>query len=88
MDRDMLEKIIPPTQLNPDSSADAGARYEYLVITKLPHEHRSEVRGALREHAEYGKWELMRSCLYEGGGQKYWMRRRVMRVATTLNIRA
>lgn len=84
----MLEKIIPPTQENPATPGDPGQRYEYLVITTAPHEHRSEIRGVLREHAEYGKWELMRSCLYEGGGQKYWMRRRVMRVARTLDIRA
>ncbi|WP_235045903.1 DUF5703 family protein, partial [Paeniglutamicibacter gangotriensis] len=37
---------------------------------------------------EYGKWELVRTCLYEGGGQKYWMRRRIMRVKPTLDIRA
>lgn len=84
----MIEKLIPAAQANPAESGDAAHRYEYLVITTLPHEHRSLVRGALREHAEYGKWELMRSCLFEGGGQKYWMRRRVTRVTPTLNIRA
>ncbi|MFJ6416273.1 DUF5703 family protein [Paeniglutamicibacter sp. NPDC091659] len=84
----MIEKIIPPQQIIAGSPDAATQRYEYLVITTLPHEQRSMVRGALREHAEYGKWELMRSCLYQGGGQKYWMRRRVMRVTPTLNIRA
>lgn len=88
MDRDMIEKIIPPQKIIAGSPDAANQRYEYLVITTLPHEQRSLVRGALREHAEYGKWELMRSCLYQGGGQKYWMRRRVMRVKPTLNIRA
>ena len=84
----MIEKIIPPQAAAAGSPDTASRRYEYLVITTAPHEQRSMVRGILREHAEYGKWELMRSCLYQGGGQRYWMRRRVMRVNATLEIRA
>ncbi|PQZ93968.1 hypothetical protein CQ018_09810 [Arthrobacter sp. MYb227] len=79
---------MPAAQANALEIGDAAHRYEYLVITTLPHEQRSLIRGAIREHAEYGKWELMRSCLFEGGGQKYWLRRRVTRVIPTLNIRA
>lgn len=82
----MIEKIIPPEQFVAGGPDEGKPRYEYLVITTLPHEHRSLARGIVREHAEYGKWELMRSCLYQGGGQKYWMRRRVTRVHPTLVI--
>lgn len=84
----MIEKKIPVARRADQMPGDPEHLYEYLVITARPGEHRSVARAALREHSEYGKWELVRTCLYEGGGQKYWMRRRVMRVRPTLNIRA
>lgn len=63
---------------------DADQRYEYLLLTVAPHERLSEARARLREHAEYGKWELTRSVLLYGGTRKYWLRRRVMRVERTV----
>ncbi|MFL4478665.1 DUF5703 family protein [Paeniglutamicibacter sp. ORCA_105] len=83
----MIEKKIPVARARDQMPGDPEHLFEYLVIAALPGEHRSVARAALREHSEYGKWELVRTCLYEGGGQKYWMRRRVMRVKPTLNIR-
>lgn len=83
----MIEKKIPAANPFETMPGDPEHRFEYLIITARPGEHRSIARAALREHSEYGKWELVRSCLYEGGGQKYWMRRRIMRVRQTLNIR-
>lgn len=62
---------------------DADQRYEYLLLTVSPHEQLSDARARLREHAEYGKWELTRSVLLYGGTHKYWLRRRVMRVERT-----
>lgn len=59
-------------------------RFEYLVITAFPGEPKNLARSALKEHAENGKWELLRTCRYEGGGYKYWLRRRVIRVSGTL----
>ena len=64
-------------------SRDADQRYEYLLLTVAPHEKVGEARARLREHAEYGKWELVRSVLLYGGTRKYWLRRRVMRVERT-----
>lgn len=61
------------------------ARYEYLVITQFPGEPKQVARAALREHADIGKWELMRTLRFEGGSYKYWLRRRVTRVRSTLN---
>ncbi|MBG6192354.1 hypothetical protein IWX64_003325 [Arthrobacter sp. CAN_A212] len=58
-------------------------RYEYLVLTVKAGEPVNAARQALTEHAEYGKWELERSCIYIGGGRRYWMRRKVMRVERT-----
>jgi hypothetical protein len=42
------------------------------------------VRATLTEQSEYGRWDLVRTRLYLGGGKKVWMRRRIIRVASTL----
>ncbi|MET4001628.1 MULTISPECIES: DUF5703 family protein [Arthrobacter] len=60
--------------------------YEYLEITLTPGESVPGAYQRLREHAEYGQWELARSTLYMGGQRKYVMRRKVLRVERTLNI--
>ncbi|MFJ2316063.1 DUF5703 family protein [Glutamicibacter sp. NPDC087661] len=75
----MLEERIKPPLHHPDDQ-----RFEYLVITSFPGGPKHVARAALREHADNGKWELMRTCRYEGGAQKYWLRRRVMRIRSTL----
>ena len=75
----MLEERIKPPLHHPDDQ-----RFEYLVITSFPGEPKNVARAALREHADNGKWELMRTCRYEGGASKYWLRRRVMRIRSTL----
>ncbi|BAG29742.1 Uncharacterised protein [Kocuria rhizophila] len=59
-------------------------RYEYLSLTVAPREHPSEARTRVKEHAEYGKWELMRSAVLYGGARRYVMRRRIMRVDRTM----
>ncbi len=61
-------------------------QYEYLEITVTPGESVPIAYQRLREHAEYGKWELERSTLYLGGQRKYVMRRKVLRVQRTLEI--
>lgn len=65
------------------ATRDPGRRYEYLVLTVKAGESVSAARQTLTEHAEYGKWELERSCIYIGGGRRYWMRRKVLRVERT-----
>ena len=45
---------------------------------------RGDVRRLLTEEAEYGKWELARLRLYVGGSRKVWLRRRIIRVQSTL----
>ena len=75
----MLQEVIKaPLHQENDS------RYEYMVITAFRGESKHVARAALREHADNGKWELMRTCRYEGGAYKYWLRRRVMRIQSTL----
>ncbi|MDN4611622.1 DUF5703 family protein [Arthrobacter sp. MDB2-24] len=62
---------------------DYGRQYEYLVLTVNAGESLPAARKLLTEHAEYGKWELERSCIYLGGSRRYWLRRKVLRVERT-----
>ncbi|MHA7282889.1 DUF5703 family protein [Arthrobacter sp. TMS2-4] len=62
---------------------DFGRQYEYLVLTVNAGEPLPAARKLVAEHAEYGKWELERSCIYMGGGRRYWLRRKVLRVERT-----
>lgn len=62
---------------------DYARQFEYLVLTVSPVEPLREARQRLTEHAEYGKWELTRTVIYTGGAQRYWLRRKVMKVART-----
>ena len=39
----------------------------------------------LTEHAEYGRWELARTRLFAGGERKVWLRRKTLRVRSTLD---
>lgn len=61
------------------------SNWEYLVMTVAPRDSLAEARRRVVEHAEYGQWELQRSILYRGGTRRYWMRRRIIRVQSTLS---
>lgn len=67
-------------------SLEQRQRWEYLVMTVAPRDSVAEARRKVVEHAEYGKWELQRTVLYRGGARRYWMRRRIMRVRSTLTL--
>ncbi|WP_010534644.1 DUF5703 family protein [Brachybacterium squillarum] len=58
--------------------------YEFQIITVPRGSSVSAVRSSLTEEAEYGRWELVRTRLYMGGEKKVWMRRRIIRVRSTL----
>ncbi|MBO1750248.1 hypothetical protein J4G33_00355 [Actinotalea sp. BY-33] len=58
--------------------------YEYRVVTIGQETSRSDARRLLTEEAEYGRWELARTRLYAGGGRKVWLRRKIIRVQSTL----
>ena len=45
---------------------------------------RSAVRKLLTDHAEYGGWELARLRLYPDGSRKIELRRKIIRVRSTL----
>lgn len=61
----------------------ALTQYEYRVLTFDRHTSKTDARQAVREHAEYGRWELARSVCYVGGVRRMWLRRRIMRVQRT-----
>jgi hypothetical protein len=58
--------------------------YEYRVLQLPRGLSRADARKMLTEHAEYGRWELSRVRLYEGGARQVWLRRRIIRVKRTL----
>lgn len=58
--------------------------YEFRIITMPRRASIGTVRAALTEEAEYGRWELARTRIYMGGEKKVWMRRRIIRVQSTL----
>ncbi|GAA1363797.1 hypothetical protein GCM10009596_25450 [Arthrobacter rhombi] len=65
---------------------DTARGFEYLVLTVRPGQSVADARRELTDHAEYGKWELRTTRLYTGGMRRYWMRRRIMRVTSTLDV--
>lgn len=58
--------------------------YEFQIITVPRDAPVSSVRASLTEEAEYGRWELARTRVYMGGAKRVWMRRRIIRVRSTL----
>lgn len=78
---EMREQILRPDV----SFKTAPAKdYEYLVLSVGPHESLPDARRLITDHAEYGKWELQRTRIYRGGTHRYWLRRKIMRVARTV----
>ena len=76
----MREQILGPNAIR---TGENVRDYEYLVLSVSPDEPLPAARQRLSEHAEYGKWELHRSRIYSGGGRRFWLRRRILRVQRT-----
>lgn len=53
--------------------------YEFQVLTFPRGTRRADIRRALTEQAEYGRWELHRTRVYVGGRTRTWLRRRIIR---------
>ncbi len=62
----------------------ATTEYEYRVVAIPRSTSSSETRRYLTDEAEYGRWELARLSIYTGGQRKVWLRRRIIRVQSTL----
>jgi hypothetical protein len=61
-----------------------GGQYEYRELRIPASVSRNDARRMLTEHAELGRWELSRTLLFAGGERKVWLRRKVIRVRSTL----
>ncbi|GAB2494503.1 hypothetical protein GCM10027030_29840 [Luteococcus sediminum] len=61
-----------------------GRDFEVQQVS-LPHTvNRHQVRKLLTEEAEYGHWELHRLRRYRDGSTRAWLRRKVIKVRSTL----
>ncbi|GAA1397285.1 DUF5703 family protein [Luteococcus peritonei] len=64
--------------------SDHGVDFEVQTV-KLPYTaSRNQVRKLLTEEAEYGRWELVRLRRYRDGSTTAWLRRKVIKVRSTL----
>ena len=73
-----------PTSRRRSGWAAHGGQYEYRVLTLPRTTSRNDARRLLTEEAEYGRWELARTRLFAGGERKVWLRRKIIRVRSTL----
>ena len=67
-----------------DSAWHRHGQYEFRVLTIDRTTSVPDARRLLTEEAEYGRWELARTRLYAGGERKVWLRRKIIRVSSTL----
>lgn len=65
-------------------AATPGTYYEYRTLSLPGSVSNGDVRRLLTDEAEYGRWELARTRLYLGGTRRVWLRRKAMRVPSTL----
>lgn len=61
-----------------------GVDYEVQTIQLPRTATRNQVRRVLTEEAEYGHWELQRLRRYRDGSTRAWLRRKVIKVRSTL----
>ena len=60
--------------------------YEFWRLSLPRNVSRSAVRRLLTDQAEYGGWELARLRLFPDGSRKVELRRRIIRVRSTLGV--
>lgn len=58
----------------------AMIEYEYRTLSFARGTSRGDIRRALTEYAEYGRWELHRTVIFMGGSTRTWLRRKIIRV--------
>ncbi|MDR2722808.1 MAG: DUF5703 family protein [Cellulomonadaceae bacterium] len=62
----------------------ANGHYEYRVMTIHRDIPMPDATKQLTDEAEYGRWELARTVIYLGGMRRVWLRRKIIRVTSTL----
>lgn len=59
--------------------------YEFQVVTIPRGMSLGTARAEVTAETDRGRWDLVRSRRYTGGARKVWMRRRIIRVRSTLH---
>jgi hypothetical protein len=67
-----------------DSWLERGGSYEYRVVNVPPQMAPTAARKLITDQAEYGRWEMAKSARYWGGARRVWLRRKTLRVESTL----
>lgn len=73
-------------QMSYPTVAGKDSKYEYLTVTVERGESVKDARARVREHTEYGKWELSKSIILYGGRRRYVLKRKVIRVVNTMGV--
>ncbi|MCL6424097.1 DUF5703 family protein [Brachybacterium sp. JHP9] len=68
----------------PLESGRSAEDYEFQVLSIPRGVSIGSARKALTAESEYGRWDLVRTRLFHGGGRLVWMRRRIIRMRSTL----
>ncbi|MDR0627478.1 MAG: DUF5703 family protein [Bifidobacteriaceae bacterium] len=61
-----------------------GGSYEYRVVTVPANLTSGAARRLITDQAEYGRWEMARSARYWGGAKRVWLRRKTLKVESTV----
>lgn len=71
---------------NVETLTEAGRDFEVQHIKVRRTAPKKMLHKLLVEEAEHGAWELKRLRRYRDGSQEVWLRRRVIKVRSTLNL--
>lgn len=76
--------MVDRTTAARDDFLSRGGQYEYRTLTIPRTTDGNDARRLLTYEAEYGRWELARTRMYVGGERRVWLRRKIIRVQSTL----
>lgn len=82
-----IVRIRPGDAMTADLPCERGRTphdYEFQVITLPRGMSLGAARAEITAESDRGRWDLVRTRRYIGGARKVWMRRRIMRVRSTL----
>lgn len=71
-------------RMSSPTTSGEQSKFEYLTVTVERGENIKEARARVREHTEYGKWELSKSIILYGGRRRFVLKRKVIRVVNTM----
>lgn len=62
----------------------SAADYEFQVVTLPRGTSLTLARAEVADEVDRGRWDMVRTRMYVGGARKVWMRRRIIRMRSTL----